>query len=143
MNILRDKHESGEALERFRANIALQGGDPSVCDDPEKLIERDLVVFDLRAESEGYVSSIDALKVGEVVVSLGGGRLKASDDIDPGVGYECLAKIGDPVNEGDILGRVSCRRSDQAEQAAVLLRKAYSIGTSKAEPPALIRDSVN
>ena len=141
-NILRAKHESGEALERFRANIALQGGDPSVCDDPEKLIERDLIVLDLRAESGGYVSAIDALKVGEVVVSLGGGRLKASDDIDPCVGYECVAKIGDSVNEGDILGRVSCRSRDQAEQAEAALRQAYSISSSRAESPALIRDSV-
>ncbi|MCC6452887.1 MAG: pyrimidine-nucleoside phosphorylase, partial [Acidobacteria bacterium] len=111
--------------------------------DPEKLIERDLVVLDLQAESGGYVSAIDALKVGEVVVSLGGGRLKASDDIDPCVGYECVAKIGDSVNEGDILGRVSCRSSDQAEQAEAALRQAYSISSSRAESPALIRDSVS
>ncbi|MEQ1765379.1 MAG: thymidine phosphorylase, partial [Pyrinomonadaceae bacterium] len=34
------KLESGEALELFRRNVECQGGDPSVCDDPDKLLDK-------------------------------------------------------------------------------------------------------
>ena len=31
---IKQVHESGAALETFRANVAAQGGEPRVCDDP-------------------------------------------------------------------------------------------------------------
>ncbi len=35
---LRRALESGAALERFRQNVAAQGGDPRVCDDPSGIL---------------------------------------------------------------------------------------------------------
>jgi len=35
--------DSGAALEKFRRNIELQGGDPKVCDRPESLLDINLV----------------------------------------------------------------------------------------------------
>ncbi len=137
------KLESGAALDKFRQNIELQNGDPAVCDDPEKLIEKNLITLEIRAESSGYISSIDALTVGEAVVSLGGGRTKAEDSIDPCVGYECVVKIGDTVNEGDALGRIFCRSDEQSSIAERCLRTAYSITNEQPQPIQLIREIIS
>lgn len=133
------KLESGAALEKFRENIGLQNGDQTICDDPEKLIEKSLTTFELVAESSGSISSIDALKVGEAVVSLGGDRTKAEDDIDPCVGYECVVKIGDSVKRGDVLGRIFCRTEEQWSLAKERLMTAYVVSDEKPEISNLIR----
>ena len=45
--------DSGEALERFRQNIELQGGDPRICDTPEKLLDKKLVQVEIKADKAG------------------------------------------------------------------------------------------
>ena len=48
--------DSGEALNRFRQNIELQGGDPKVCDKPELLIDERLTEDrHNRVMSNGYL----------------------------------------------------------------------------------------
>lgn len=142
-SMLSAKLESGDALERFRQNIELQNGDPTICDDPEKLIETSLITFELCSENTGYVAAIDALTIGESVVSLGGGRTKAEDDIDPCVGYECVVKIGDAVKQGDVLGRIFCRSEDQSLLAIPRLKSAYAISVEKPHAFKLIHESIS
>ncbi len=134
--------ESGAALERFRENIGLQSGDQTICDDPEKLIDKSLTTFELLAESSGFISSIDALTVGEAVVSLGGGRTKAEDSVDPCVGYECVVKIGDRVSKGDVIGKIFCRTDEQSAVAERQLRSAYSISEEEPTPIQLLHDVI-
>ena len=136
------KLENGEALEKFRENIGLQNGDAGVCDDPEKLIDDSLVGFDIVADSAGNVAEVDALAVGESVVVLGGGRTKAEDDIDHCVGFECLAKVGDSVAKGDALGRIFCRRKDQADAVEAKLRNAFTISGDPPDKLKLIHKTV-
>jgi pyrimidine-nucleoside phosphorylase len=87
---IRNAIGSGAALDRFRQNIELQGGDPRICDKPETMLAKQITRHVIKARSEGYVSGIDALAIGEAICSIGGGRTKAEDAVDHRLGYELL-----------------------------------------------------
>lgn len=134
--------DSGEALERFRQNIELQGGDPKVCDRPEILLVKGLKEVPVIALGTGSVSEIDTLAVGNAVCSLGGGRIKVEDSVDHAVGYASFKKLGDGVRRGDELGMLYCRRKADGEAIAESLRSAYKISSQLPKTTQLIRATV-
>lgn len=123
---------SGKALERFRAVIERQGGDPAVCDDVSKLPQAP-VQHEVRAQEGGAVVELRADTIGQVVVELGGGRRRQEDAIDPAVGVVLRAKLGHTVRSGDVLAVVHAR----GEAAALVsrVRDAYSLAPEQATPP--------
>ncbi|MGB5014393.1 MAG: thymidine phosphorylase, partial [Pyrinomonadaceae bacterium] len=133
---------SGAALERFRQNIELQGGDSSICDKPEKLLTKGLRKHEIISPSGGYVAEIDALSVGQAVRDIGGGRVKAEDTVDHAVGYELSTKIGSKVKKGDILGIVLTRTAADAKLISEKLHNAYKISAEIPKIRKLIRARV-
>jgi thymidine phosphorylase len=127
--------ESGEALECFRRNVEAQGGDATVCDEPVRL--RDLTLNEVRVESPraGFVAGVDAAEVGRAVASIGGGRVRMEDKIDPAVGYLAEARVGDCLAQGQVLGLLHCRGAADAEEAAARVLAAYEITEG---PPAAV-----
>jgi pyrimidine-nucleoside phosphorylase len=108
---------SGEALEKFRAIIERQGGDPRVVDDYQRLPsapEQQVV----SAGSAGFVTLLDAGLIGRAAAALGGGRDKMDDAIDPGVGIMIRAIVGDSVRAGDAI--LELRYRDPSRLAAAL-----------------------
>ena len=135
--------DSGAALERFRRNVEEQGGDPRVCDDPLRL--SDLTVEEVRVESEhaGYVEAIDAAEVGRAVASIGGGRARVEDEIDPAVGYTARARVGQQVSAGEPLGLLHCRPGAHGSAAAARVRAAYTVGEAAPNHvPELIKEVI-
>jgi len=128
--------ESGAALEKFRAFVAAQGGDPRVADDPERLALAPGVV-ELRAEKDGVVAGLDALKVGLAVLRLGGGREKKGAPIEHGVGVYLEKKIGDRVRSGEVLARVY-HREKGLKEALELLGGAYALADAARRPPLIL-----
>lgn len=141
-NKLKEALDSGEALERFRQNIELQGGDPRICDKPEKLIDKRLITVEIKADKSGYVAEIDALAIGEAVSVVGGGRVRAEDKVDHAVGYECRAGIGSKLKKDDVLGVLYCRNKKQAEAVSEKLLDAYTIRQKSVKGPNLIKQVV-
>jgi thymidine phosphorylase len=92
----------GAGREAARRWIAAQGGDPGTVDSPER-IRVSGVRRDVRADRNGFVAAIDALEAGQLAVRLGGGRQRAGDPIDHGVGIVFHRKRGDRVAAGDAL----------------------------------------
>jgi pyrimidine-nucleoside phosphorylase len=142
-NTVSQKLKNGDALEKFRRNMEIQGGDPAICDDPEMLLDPDLIKTEITAETDGYVSKLDALEIGNAVVAIGGGRTRAEDSVDHAVGYECLVKIGDKVERGQPLGILSCRDSAQCDKATPTLAAAYTISAAPAVRRELILDNIS
>ena len=133
---------SGAALEKFRENIELQGGDARVCDEPEILLEKGLLEVKIRAPARGFVNGIDALEIGRAVALAGGGRLKAEDEIDAAVGLACEKKLGDRVDAGEPLATLFCRTKGQAARVLANLRAAYKIEEENAPAPELIKETI-
>jgi pyrimidine-nucleoside phosphorylase len=129
---IRDALSSGAALEMFRRIIEHQGGDPRVVDDYERLPsapDQHMVT----APRSGYVSTLQADAIGRAAVSLGAGRGRLDDVIDPGVGIEVVTPPGTEVREGDPVLAVRHRGGRGLEHALPLLTLSVQIGD---EPPA-------
>jgi pyrimidine-nucleoside phosphorylase len=108
--------ERGAALEKFRQLVAAQGGDPAVVDHPDRL-PRAPIIEPLLATRSGLVARIEPRLIGHAIIALGGGRMVASDPIDPAVGIEVLVEPGNSVTPGTPLARVHAR-SESALEAA-------------------------
>jgi pyrimidine-nucleoside phosphorylase len=132
------KIENGEALERFRLNVERQGGDPSVCDDPKKLLVDAVHTSAVIAEADGFLGAVDTVAVGNAVSEIGGGRVKAEDKVDHAVGFSSEIKLCDPIKAGDAIGVLYSRSDGDTAIAASKIRQAYSISETKNEPPPLI-----
>ncbi|MGI9657744.1 MAG: thymidine phosphorylase [Gaiellaceae bacterium] len=114
--------ESGAALAAYERWIVAQGGDPSLDVLPRAALEREVT-----AESDGYVTGLDALAIGIATVHLGAGRARKQDAIDHSTGIVCRRKLGDPVAAGEPLAVVYARTDAEAEQAAIAVRAAYEV----------------
>ncbi len=117
---------SGEALERFRACIEAQGGNPHVLDDPKLLPQasKQRVITTTRA---GYVTGIETSEIGRVVMDWGGGRRRLEDKIDYSVGLRLFAKLGDHVDAGDPLAMAYYNDESKFEEMDARLRMAYRV----------------
>ena len=94
----------------------------------EAALPRAGVIVEAIPERRGIVAAIDVRAIGLAVVELGGGRARASDSIDPSVGFTELAPIGVEVGPDAPLARVHARSADESEAAVRRLRAAYRLG---------------
>jgi pyrimidine-nucleoside phosphorylase len=118
--------ESGAGVEKFRAIVQFQGGDPRVID-RYSLLPSAPDRRDVEATADGYVAALGAEAIGRAAVSLGAGREKLDDVIDAGVGIEVVAQVGAAVRRGDSILRVHHRGGRGLEDALALLDGAVHI----------------
>jgi pyrimidine-nucleoside phosphorylase len=135
--------ESGDALEKFRQNIELQNGNSMICDNPELLLDKDLIEFEIKANETGFVNEIATDEIGKAISAIGGGRLKAEDSIDHAVGYACIAKLGEEINSGETLGILYCRNEAQANSISEKLHNAYKIKGEIIEKLELVKEIID
>ena len=131
---------SGRAAEIFGAMVTALGGPADFMDRPETHLKFAPVTRQVLAERPGIVESVDSRAVGIAIIEMGGGRARAEDRIDHGVGYTRLAPVGARVGGDDApLGIVHARTEAHAERAVAALRAAYRIGDeAPAERPVVI-----
>lgn len=126
--------DEGAALAKFHAWVAAQGGDAAALDHLAPTTDRYL----LRAPSGGYVTRLDALRIGQSVKALGGGRDKKDDPIDREVGVMLHATLGDAVAAGAPLLTVYHRDGRGLAEALTTLGEAILIGPEPVTPPPLV-----
>ena len=141
---LRKIVSSGKALECFRQNVAAQGGEPRVCDDPAAFLPLVTESFKVESPRSGFVTKVNTSEIGHAIAAIGGGRVRIDDAIDPTVGFITQARIGDGLEEGAAIGIVYCRDHSSAEEAGKRIQAAYEIGAqSPQEIPQLLREVIN
>jgi pyrimidine-nucleoside phosphorylase len=130
--------DRGAALERFRAMVDAQGGDPRVVDDPWGVLPRAPVRVPLVADRDGVLASVRAEEIGLASVALGAGRLRKGDPIDPAVGIVVRAKIGDRLTAGASIGEIHARDADAAAEAARRVLDTFEVVDGPVDPPPLV-----
>jgi thymidine phosphorylase len=126
----------GRAMERYRAMIVAQGGDP---DAPLPSARHAEIVT---AQADGRLQVLDARAVGVAAWRLGAGRARKEDPVSAAAGVICLAKPGDTVAVGQ---QVLELRSDDAgafARAREALAGAIQIGPDAPEPTGLVLDRI-
>lgn len=135
---------SGEALECFRRNVEAQGGDPRVCDEPDKILPLVTETFKVESPRSGFISKVDTAEIGHAIAAIGGGRVRIDDLIEPTVGFVAQVKIGDQVEAGTALGQVYCRDEGKAREAAARIQFSYEVGDQPlSEIPQLVKEVIN
>lgn len=130
---------NGTALDRFKAMVIAQGGDPRVIDDYTVMPQAKYHI-PYRAKRDGVLRKLSADEVGTASMLLGGGRQQASDQLDYSVGIELHHKLGDEVKAGDTLLTIY---SNQEEIPAVekLLDESIEI-SDHYDKPELIHEII-
>ena len=129
---------SQKGLNRLVELIVAQGGNPSVVDKSD-LLPQPKAKIEVKSETSGYVSALDALQVGLASKILGAGRTKKDNIIDYSVGIYLKKKIGNKVNVGDPLAVFySDGNEKKIEPARKKLLAAYAFSSNKIDPPKLI-----
>lgn len=95
--------KSGDAYRKFLELVEAQHGDITKLSVSKKYKE-------IRAKKTGVIESISAIKLGELSVSLGAGRISKEDSIDYSVGIELTKQLGDNVRKGEVLAKVYYKR---------------------------------
>ena len=135
--MLDDALHSGRALCKLGEIIAAQGGDPSVTRDPS-LMPRAPITHTIRASADGIVAAYDCRGLGAAAGSLGAGRSKKDDVIDPSVGFIIKKRIGDAVQAGDALCEIHANSDARLCAAQEALLHCITIGSSSVQKPPLI-----
>jgi thymidine phosphorylase len=126
--MMRRALDSGKAAEKFESMVAALGGPTNILAGARKLLPKAELTRSAAPSRAGYVTEIDTRAVGLAVVELGGGRARASDEIDPAVGLTELAGLGAEVSASAPLALVHARDEARATRAVATLQAAYRIG---------------
>ena len=135
-----EKIKSREALGKLRDMIKYQHGNPDVIDNYDLFgnAKEEVKVY---AKGSGFIKRIHTTDIGNAAMILGAGRNKVDDVIDPVVGVKVMAKVGDYVNEGDLLGIVYTNGKNTNEAIRVL-HDSFELVSEKVEKKNIILDII-
>ena len=132
-NVIKD----GSAIEKLKVFIENQGGDKRIVDD-YSLLPQASIAEEIKAPKSGYVSRIEAEEVGISAMMLGAGRETKEDILDLSAGIILTKKVGDYVNEGDIIATMYLNKEEKLKSAKERFINAYTIVDEKVEPKKLV-----
>ncbi|PJF40286.1 MAG: thymidine phosphorylase [Chloroflexi bacterium] len=140
-SLLIDKLENGQALAKFKALVAAQGGDVRVIDDPT-LLPQTKIVEAFKSKRDGYLSQVAADDIAWAAFGLGAGREKKGDPIDLAVGLKIYVNVGDRVAAGDTLATIYANDESKLEACRQRLQGAFAYSDTPVEPLPLFYDTL-
>ena len=128
---------SGLAFETMKKWVAAQGGDAAVLEDFSQF-KQPAITREILAEADGWMTAMDAQKVGEASALLGAGRARKEDAIDPSAGIRLLKKTGDYAKQGEPIAVLYTDKAESLDAAEQVLRSACRWGDAAPERQPLI-----
>ena len=116
-----DALKNGAAMDSWKAMIRAQGGDP----DAKLPQARENIL--VTAESDGTLSSMDAMSVGIAAWRLGAGRSKQGEKVSFGAGIEIHAKPGAQIKKGDPIYTLHADEPERFARALSALENSFGI----------------
>ena len=107
---------NGKAYEKLVQMVKNQGGDISYINDINKF-EKAKYIIPVESKTSGIIKEINAEDVGKLACLLGAGRLKKEDEIDNTAGIILNKKIGDYVEEKEVLAYIHTNKPEIIEYA--------------------------
>jgi pyrimidine-nucleoside phosphorylase len=125
--VARDVVRRGLAFEKFLELVRSQGGDPSYIQETLRYRNAEAAV-EVVALRSGVVHGVDARALGLLAVELGAGRKQPADEIDPTAGIVLGKKIGEHVEEDEVLCRLYSSAAHDLVHFRERAREAFTIG---------------
>ena len=129
---------NGKAFEKFIEIAKAQNGDVKYLYNPEKYKKSKFKKV-IKSTEDGFLNSINTFGVGMAAVELGAGRLKLNDKIDPKAGIKFNFKIGDKINNGDVIAVLYSDNKNKITNIEKRVNKLVGLSENKVNPPKLIK----
>jgi thymidine phosphorylase len=133
---------SGEAAERFARMVAALGGPADLLEHADGYLPLPEVTLPVLPERAGFIVAEDTRAIGLAIVGMGGGRIRADQQIDHAVGFTRVAPIGAAVGPDRPICLVHARSAAQAEAAAREIRAAVTIGDARPLPAPVVLERI-
>jgi pyrimidine-nucleoside phosphorylase len=130
---------SGAGLDRFRAIVEAQGGDPRVVDQPGRL-PQPRIRHSWIAPRAGTVTGLHAARIGRAALALGAGRDRVDADVDPAAGIDVRRPVGARVDAGEPILDLATSDAARLPEAIALVDEAVTIGDVPPPPTRLIHE---
>ncbi|MEY0233014.1 thymidine phosphorylase [Providencia manganoxydans] len=130
--------DNGKAAEVFGRMVAAQKGPSDFVENYSKYLPTAVLNKAVYAEKSGIVSAMDTRALGMSVVTLGGGRRKATDPIDYSVGLSDIAALGATVDSQTPLAIIHANSEKAWEEAAKEVRAAMVISDKAPETTPMV-----
>jgi pyrimidine-nucleoside phosphorylase len=131
----RIKDRSG--LRILREIVKAQNGDVRVIDNPDRLVTAKRS-RNITAARDGYVTKLDARKIGHAGVLIAAGRAYKEQKLDYGAGLILEKKVGDRVRKGDTLAILRAADDIRLKAGEKEYREALEIGPKAPSRPPLV-----
>ncbi|MFV8429166.1 thymidine phosphorylase [Vibrio owensii] len=131
--------DNGKAAECFGKMVAGLGGPADFVENYDNYLEKAEIIKPVYATETGVVSAMDTRAIGMAVVSMGGGRRIATDEIDYAVGFDNFIRLGEVADSDKPLAVIHARTEEQWEEAAKALRSAITVGGEYTPTPEVYR----
>lgn len=131
-----DALRDGRAMDRWRAMVRAQGGDPDAPLPAAPEVEL------VRAPRDGLVTAIDAYQIGIAAWRLGAGRAVMTDRVDGCAGVLLRRKPGDRVKAGEVLCELRTENPNLVPAALGAMAGAFVIGDGTFERPPVVRERI-
>ena len=95
--------DSGHVAERFENMVSALGGPKDFLSTYKKVLPKTKHVIPIRAKKDGYITQIDTKALGNILIKIGGGRQKASDNLNLSVGFTKVVKSNERVDANEAL----------------------------------------
>ncbi len=125
------------AFEKVVELVESQGGNVDQVKNPDSLPSSKHVI-EVKSKMEGYVSSIDAERIGACALRLGAGRETMDSVIDLSVGIVLNKKVNDKVLEGETLAYIHSNDLDKANEVKRELYDIIRISSNQGKEKKLI-----
>ncbi|HEX2145395.1 MAG TPA: thymidine phosphorylase [Glycomyces sp.] len=126
----------GRAMDKWRKMIAAQGGE---VDAPLPVA---LEFEEIKAESDGFVTEMDAYAVGVAAWRLGAGRERQGQPVQAGAGIEILKTVGERVEAGATVFRLHTDTPERFAAAKESLVGRWQIGAEPAKRGPIVLDRI-
>ena len=137
---IRENMKNGKALEMLKTLVKIQGGNVSQIENPD-LLPAAKISVPVISKKKGFVHEIKAEEIGTSAMLLGAGRETKEDVIDYAAGITLQKKVGDEVNEGDVLCTLLTNRENY-QDAYDKAQEAYDIADERPEHIPFILDVI-
>lgn len=134
---------SGAGLEKLRQMIAAEDGDASYISlDRIDELCRVKTILNVYPRRAGYISSMNAERIGTAAQILGAGRATKEESIDPAVGLVMKKRLGDFIRADEPLCVMYVNDESKVNSALEMFHSAFEYSDAKPEYRPMVYDVV-
>jgi pyrimidine-nucleoside phosphorylase len=134
--------ESGSGFAKLKQMVKAQGGNADALDDYSLLPQAE-IQYEIKAENNAYISSLNAENLGLCAMKLGAGRMTKDDSIDLSAGIMLNKKMGDFARKGETIAVVHANDRQKLSQVLPDILSSIQMAEKPVARPKLIHALVS